>query len=237
VPEELLLLGDVTGSVKFEKIEKFAINRSDVIVSVTNAMIEHIRNKHGISVRTESVELPIYIPGPVASRITKDFSKNIIYCGGLQKWQQVEKMLGYVHRHHSRYRFTFLVPDPDELMGMYRSFYGEDFPGLVESADSHAVKAHYRDNSFGLVLREDIVVNRVACPTKLSEYLQNDIVPIVDFEEVGDFKRLGYRYVRYDSAEFPDEEAWRKMAEENRVVLGKLGDTYLAGVDALRKAI
>jgi len=237
VPEELLLLGDVTGSVKFEKIEKFAINRSDVIVSVTNAMIEHIRNKHGISVRTESVELPIYIPCPVASRITKDFSKNIIYCGGLQKWQQVEKMLGYVHRHHSRYRFTFLVPDPDELMGMYRSFYGEDFPGLVESADSHAVKAHYRDNSFGLVLREDIVVNRVACPTKLSEYLQNDIVPIVDFEEVGDFKRLGYRYVRYDSAEFPDEEAWRKMAEENRVVLGKLGDTYLAGVDALRKAI
>ena len=51
-------------------------------------------------------------------------------------------------------------------------------------------KCHY-----GFILREDIVVNRVACPTKLVEYLAMGVVPIVDSANIGDFRTMGMRSI------------------------------------------
>lgn len=45
------------------------------------------------------------------------------------------------------------------------------------------------------VLRDDILVNQVACPTKIVEYLNYGIKPIVLSEKIGDFKEYGYEYI------------------------------------------
>ena len=50
--------------------------------------------------------------------------------------------------------------------------------------------AHY-------LIQFDIVVNRVACPTKLVEYMFYGITPIVLSKEIDDYNELGYEYLDY----------------------------------------
>ena len=45
---------------------------------------------------------------------------------------------------------------------------------------------------YGFVLRDDIAVNNAACSTKLVEYMNYGIVPIVLSDIIGDFKEYGY---------------------------------------------
>uniref|UniRef100_UPI0040266C07 hypothetical protein n=1 Tax=Phocaeicola vulgatus TaxID=821 RepID=UPI0040266C07 len=57
---------------------------------------------------------------------------------------------------------------------------------------------YYLKNDCGVVLRKDNIVNRVACPTKLIDYLQYGLIPIVLSPHIGDFYNLGYKYIEHD---------------------------------------
>ena len=67
----------------------------------------------------------------------------------------------------------------------------------LENVDIRGVKAeelanYYKKAHYGFVLRDDIPVNNVACPTKLVEYMNYGIIPIVLSDEIGDFKDIGF---------------------------------------------
>lgn len=66
------------------------------------------------------------------------------------------------------------------------------------------------------VLRDDILVNQVACPTKIVEYLNYGIIPIVLSENIGDFKELGYEYLSIN--DFNHNVAKRKSLNNTEVV-------------------
>lgn len=234
VPEELLEYGYIEKAKKFGKIEKFAIKHSDTIIVVSNTLKNHILSKYGI-VDEKFILIPIF-SGEDSKNKEKRFSKKLIYCGGLQKWQQVGKMLKYVNEKSGNGEFTFLVPKPQALEQGYRHIYGAKFPGMILSVKPWEVDEWYDRNSFGLIFREDAVMNRVSCPTKLIEYLQNDIVPVVDSENIGDFKELGYRYVSYKD-DLPNESEWRSMVMTNRGVLQKLQSLSSEGSRQLRKVL
>jgi hypothetical protein len=225
VPEEILLLGDQALSAEFAAIEAVAVAQAHQLVSVTQAMTEHIAAKHSLPPDGRFIHLPTLQAGETGQPGRKDFTRRVVYCGGLQHWQQVKKMLRYV-----------LVPQPEQLKAQYRSMYQSEIPAEVTSATIPEVAACYAQSSFGLVFREAIPVNRVACPTKLLEYLQHDIVPIVDAECIGDFKMLGYRYVSCDE-ELPGEAQWRDMLTENRRVLSKIREVFQQGLARLKTAL
>jgi len=234
VPEELAMNGKNGETVLFEKVERFAVRRADVIVSVSHVLGRHIRKKHGVD-DGRIIVLPIF-SGLEAGTKGKVFSKRVIYCGGMQKWQQVGKMLEYVHTHKDHALFTFLVPDPEAVRSEYRAMYGEAFPGTVESVDPAGLADRYAEHSFGLVLREDILLNNVACPTKLVEYLQHGIVPIVDSENIGDFREFGYETVSYRD-DLPGESRHLEMTEVNRLVAQKFQDTTKHGIRMLKEFV
>lgn len=235
VPEEQLLLRTPRAAA-LAALEARTLARADVVVTVTDAMGAHLRAKHAIPPdATELIRLPIF---PSAERPADGprVARSVVYCGGLQPWQQIEKMLGWVHAHRHECTFTFLVPDPAALRRRYAELHGGELPGMVASATGEEVRAHYARAAFGLVLREDVVVNRVACPTKLVEYLQHDLVPIVDSEEIGDFRALGTLAVRLGEP-LPDEARRREMAVRNRRVLRELDAAFRSGADALRRSV
>jgi hypothetical protein len=237
VPEEFEMCGDYNNYKIFNSIEKFAVKKADVIVSVTNKMADHVIKKNGIINKKNIIVLPI-LPnkGKISNNLNMDNMNSIIYCGGLQKWQQVDKMLEYVNKNKNKNKFTFLVPDPEQLLSLYKDKYEEDFPGTVTSSPSEEVSEWYKKNSLGLVLREDIIVNNMACPTKLIEYFQNDILPIVDSENIGDFKDMGYRYISYKD-ELPSQNEWKKMILENKSVYVKIYDLFEANSKQLRRLL
>jgi hypothetical protein len=234
VPEEATLMGS-RHARRMARVEAKALPLADVIVSVTDAMNAHVRRKYALpSDAKEFIRLPIF-PRVAADRPAARHSRNVVYCGGLQAWQQVDRMFDYV-RAHPEASYTFLVPDPAELRRRYAARHAEEFPGVVASASSEEVRRHYARNAFGLVLREDIVVNRVACPTKLIEYLQHDLVPIVDSEEVGDFKALGMRAVGLTQP-LPEAPEWQEMVSRNREALARLDDAFRSGAAAVARAV
>lgn len=51
----------------------------------------------------------------------------------------------------------------------------------------------------GFVLRDEHILNSVANPTKLVEYMWCGIIPIVKYEDLGDYSDLGYEYIKYDN--------------------------------------
>lgn len=237
VPEEFKVLGDMEKYRRFDKIEGFALRNSDIIIGVTNRMIDYVIEKHKIKNKKNIIILPI-LPNKrrLEDEIAEKEINTVIYCGGLQKWQQVKKMLEYVNRHRHNLEFTFLVPEPQKVLDMYRDIYGEEFPGTVTSSPSGNVNEWYAKNSFGLILREDIIVNNVACPTKLIEYFQNDVLPIVDSENIGDFKDMGYKYVRYNN-NLPNDADWRKMIMCNRGIYVKIYDKFNISLEKLKNNI
>ncbi len=67
---------------------------------------------------------------------------------------------------------------------------------IIIDRKTHAeLKEIYTECHYGFILREDSIVNQVACPTKLVEYLAMGVVPIVDSNNIGDFKTMGMRFI------------------------------------------
>lgn len=237
VPEEFAFHGDAAGARTFNEVEQFAVGQAGVIVCVTNRMASHLQAKHALGPEKSLVVLPILAGLQPAKETTKPFAgPSVIYCGGLHKWQQVDKMLAFVHRHQGKMKFTFLVTEPEALLKQYRAKYEKAFPGLACSVAADEVKTWYRQQSFGLVLREDVVVNQVACPTKLIEYLQHDIVPIVDSPAIGDFLQFKYAYLGYQDA-LPQQDVWQQMVKRNKEALRQVYRLFAEGTASLRKAL
>ena len=69
---------------------------------------------------------------------------------------------------------------------------------IIESVSPEQLDGYYQKCHYGFILREDVLVNNVACPTKLVEYLYYGIVPIVLSPNIGDFEALNYDYIYYD---------------------------------------
>ena len=68
-------------------------------------------------------------------------------------------------------------------------------------------------------------MNRVACPTKLTEYILNGIIPILDYEDIGDLKALGIRFVSLGSfleGRLPDGAERPEIIRENLLAVGKM---------------
>ena len=101
-----------------------------------------------------------------------------------------------------------------------------NFPdGQVEviSVKPEELESYYEMANYGFILRDDILVNRVANPTKLAEYLQYGIVPIVKLVDIGDYARFKYEYISYQ--ELSNELAPRK-SQKNRDIYKEISLKY-----------
>lgn len=230
VPEEAALLGESGRVGMFESLEGEAASRSDVLIGVSRRLIDHVVEKHHVDPSPLGLVMPIVTD--VASDTAAEARSGAIYAGGFQPWQQMDKMFDFVHR-HAEVPVTFLTPDPERVRRDFRDRFGGDFPGTSSTARPEELGGWYRRHRFGLILREASLINQVACPTKLAEYLGYGLVPIVDSADIGDFPHLMYRFVRYADP-LPSPDAAEEMARANRAVFDQLQQANRASADALR---
>ena len=212
------------------------------IIVVSEAMRRHIENKYRQTIRGQFVTLPIFQEIRVID-IQKVYPNNkpvIVYAGGLQTWQQIPKMINAMSLTMDYAHYVFLCPQPMEFQKMLPENLINnpnleiDSKPFVEILDVY-FKCHY-----GFILREDIIVNNVACPTKLMEYLAMGVVPIVDCEDIGDFKTLGMQYVKLPDLlmkNLPAELERKRMVENNFGVYRKLQEQYEIGLTTLKKSV
>lgn len=244
VPEEYQMYGSEVGKRIGDELESFFYHHIDVIVVVNNAMKRHLIRKHG-NCNARFVVLPIFNIDVTKQYDSSDIAAHhndhravIVYAGGTQKWQNVELMHAIMDSTADQYDYKMFVPNPAEFNAMWKNRKAENV--IVDSKSPEELSREYMGCDYGFVLRDPVVVNQVACPTKIIEYIQYGIVPIMKTAEIGDFLELGMEFVDYQvcmDGNLPEEEIRRKMAEKNYAILHKLQDSYKTGISSLREEI
>lgn len=194
VPEEEALLGNPDRAAQFADVERRLVMKSQKLVVVSNALACHLRAKYPES-GCEFIRVPICEPLPPAPpRKAHSGKLRLVYCGSDHAWQNVPDMLRLAHAWRDRFDFH-LYSHRHAAIARYaadaRLAEGVKF-GAASKAELTGIYAH---SDLGFILRDDNIVNRVACPTKLYEYLHFGVVPIVRSPEIGDFIEYGYDFI------------------------------------------
>lgn len=225
VPEEHMLSGLRLKSRLYGLSEGSIIHRANVVIIVTRAMEQHFRKKYPKSnpqyVRYTILPHHLLNDGVADLLAETDEIVRIVYSGNTQKWQNIDLMISVIKRNLSkRIKYDILTGEP-EIMQKHLETAGLDKePNInVFNVSPGELKHYYKRAHYGFVLRDDINVNRVACPTKLVEYLYYGIIPVVKTSKIGDFDDLGYEYINYDSL---SAEITAKKSEKNHQLMKKL---------------
>ena len=241
VPEEFRYHNDFYNAVRFEDQERLAVKKSSFVVVVNEAMHLYLKQKYRETLRGNPVTFPMFPDFPVSSIVDKPYQEGkpiVVYAGGLHKWQQIPKMIDAIAKTAHSCVHRIYCPNPEEM----RAMLPEGLHGLVtvDSAAHGELFERYSQCHYGFILREDAVVNRVACPTKLVEYLGTGIVPIVDCDEIGDFKAMGMKYIRlqdFVAGKLPSESERNAMAASNLAIYEKIRTIRQNGANALYEAL
>lgn len=217
VPEEFRMHDDYYNAVKYERLEEYAFAHAGRVVVVSGVMQEYLKNKYRDHRAPIFVKFPMF-PSFVPYLGRKDNPKPVaVYAGGLHKWQQPEKTLRSMIASADACTSYFLSPDPEGAAEI-ASDIDPDNRVVFDSMSHDSLMKFYRRCDFGYILREDSVVNNVACPTKIVEYLANGIVPIIDSDQIGDFSALGMRSVSVEGFQagiLPGSDEIAEMAQFN----------------------
>lgn len=235
VPEEMDSAGHRLWSWVLSRVEKLAAARSSGLVFVTTQMRKHFVEKYPSAARVQSYVIPILSTGACQGGQKRD-PRLVIYSGGLQLWQNTSRMLEAVEKTRHLFDYVFLTKEKEDMIARLAM---REIAGVeVASVPRAEVFQYYERATYGFILRDDSVVNRVACPTKLVEYLCCGVIPIVLQPRIGDFEDAGYRFVLLDDFEMnrlPGPEELDEMRVQNRRVVERMKQRGMAELARLKE--
>jgi len=225
VPEELMMKNKKIHTLVAGFIERVLFKRVTVCIAVTNKMVTHYKKKYPLS----SCQFIVYaiLPSHLKRKVINDNDYvsdkiEIIYSGNTQIWQNIDLMLEAIKNNlDDKFRFTILTGEPNQIFKKLKEFQIDHNQLLVKSVKPNELEDYYRKSHYGFILRDDILVNQVACPTKIIEYLTYGIIPIVLSEKIGDFEDYGYEYIMLD--ELNNQLSLRK-SKKNLAVIQEIFD-------------
>jgi len=236
VPEEAQLTRHSLWSSTLSFVEKIVVKRSEALIFVTDSMRNHFKRKYSLGDDVRSYVIPILTRESHTARLSLKDPQLVIYAGGLQAWQRIDRMLDTVERTGNRFKYMFLTGDLDNLRQKLNR------RGItqvqVDSVPKARIFEYYERASLGFVLREDSLINRVACPTKLVEYMWSGVIPIVEQPFIGDFNENGYKYILLDdfvNGRLPGMAELDSMRENNRKIARELEKLSLSEFASMRK--
>jgi hypothetical protein len=233
VPEEEAFAGNVANSKIMNEVEKRVFKYCKNFVVVSEQMRKHFINKYNLKGSIKWIVLPIFDEHENHSEKSWK-TLSVVYAGGSQKWQRTDLIVESINKTYEKYNFKILTHQPEAFSDIISNAKKNV---LIKSVNPVQVGAYYKDSHMGFILRDDIPLNNVSCPTKLIEYLSNDIVPIVLSPSIGDFRVLGYSYIKLDDflARSISRQDLTKAMQANREVLLKLRQIVDQGRQALIK--
>ena len=222
---------------KFKDIEEFAFPIINTLVSVNTNMIDFYKEKY-TGIKTNFIHLPIF------NSDIKNFAKNnnknkltLIYSGGTQSWQKIDLLIDTIKKIADKYEIIILSPEIEK----FTKLLGELKQKVVlKSVLPENLDIEYQKADLGFILRDDIIVNRVACPTKIIDYLEYGIIPIILSPEIGDFNKMEYSYIHYEKlieGKIFDNNELEKMRKNNTKIIERLRNIQQDGKDKLLKLL
>jgi hypothetical protein len=223
VPEEEAMQENYEAERHYQQVELKIISKAFLVVTVSHAMTQHFLKKYPGLKSSKFQELVIKPESFSMNEIVfDDFADadelpvKVVYAGGFQSWQNVPAMLQLAEESSSFAEFTICSANYEQIL---QSVKERKLSNVSLRFAPHAkIVEIYQLNHFGLILRDDSAVNRVASPTKLFEYISTGLVPIVRNPHLGDAMFYGYAYVLeadFRDGFLPDRVSRRSMVENN----------------------
>lgn len=206
VPEECTMMNCRFKSYMYGWLERNAVKKATLLVHVSENMLKYFELKYKLKLSGRSLVLPIFDPLDSEGKIkSKPPGVVVVYAGGDQVWQNVRIMMETVRRCHAEgnkfgisFKFFFPLSSVKRIRESYADVF--DLPEVsIGSASKREVVSQLASAHYGFILRDDSVVNNVACPTKVVEYISLGVVPVVISENIGDFSLMGYSFIFLDS--------------------------------------
>jgi hypothetical protein len=236
-PEEMAMARRLFVKLRYDFIESCVVKRSKVLICVTDSMRQHFLKKYGVT-RARYLVAPIspVMPSDEESLVGKD-PQQVVYSGGAQVWQCVDEMMQAAAKMQSKMQLRVLTHQTDEFSKKAKTY---GVQASILSVPKSEIARHYASATYGFLLRDDNPVNRVACPTKMIEYMYYGIIPIVKLVEIGDFDSTNYSYVTVDdiiSGRIPDGPKLEEMRQRNRKAVRDLTANAERMISGLRNEI
>jgi hypothetical protein len=215
-PEELSYSNKAFLSFIFGFFERLAFKRCDVFIHVSQQMIKHFNAKYP-GLDPVNLYVPIFSASInvdeklVLQRQANEARKELqifddkpvfLYSGGIQAWQKSELVVDFSKSALDAGARVIILSMQKEYFKTALVNYKNNSNLLIASVKPEELSKYYLAANFGIMFRDDHVLNEVASPTKLSEYLFYGMVPILTSIKVGDFVPLGIEHSTLNSFSF-----------------------------------
>lgn len=201
--------------------EEKALKSTSAILAASNALIELLRERHGIPVPiagaapcgVDPERFSNALENRVRIRNELGLNEKIVFCylGGLQKWQNIDETIDLFRRikdiENKAYLLIFTNSDSSALQRQLSDL-GISFENYnVMALSSTQVPIYLPAADFGFLLRSDSPVNSVASPTKFGEYLCAGLSVITtpfagDAAQIFAQSNCGYLFEENDQSNF-----------------------------------
>lgn len=182
------------------KIDKFVMKRSKAIFFVSNFMKEYYEKLCNIDFSKKSFVMPCFNESLDENIFfnKKYEQKTFAYVGSLAKWQCFEETVILYKSIENRCEktqllvLTFEKEKAEKILSKYKI---KNY--IVKTVNKEEVKSELKNVVYGFVIRDNVIVNKVATPTKLSSYLAAGVIPVfssclVDFSKISKKYNIGY---------------------------------------------
>lgn len=165
-------------------IEKYVLKKSDLVFFVSSTMLEHYEEKYGINVHNKCVIIPCFNDTEIYpdsfDKKTSGEETEFVYVGGIQEWQCFDETIKIYQRIEEQLdrkcKLSVYTNETEKAQKMINGFHINHY--TVEFVAPEELHSKIQSANYGFILRRDVIVNRVATPTKLSNYIANGIIPI-----------------------------------------------------------
>jgi hypothetical protein len=234
-PEEELLNGNLQTSNILSKVESEIVNSCDLLIVVSNAMSNHLRNKNLSPRKTYKVSISAaFFPQNRNAVLGRLREIDYIYAGGVQPWQNLDMVINFLD-HNIEYSAVIATNSPGNRI--FKSLRKSIKIGSFEGAELSQL---YLRSHLGFALRDDSLVNQVASPTKILEYICHGVIPVLKNSKIGDLENMGIRYIDFEKMRNKvtfDLNSFTEMREHNFNLAIIHHSTLITEMMELRKLI
>jgi glycosyltransferase involved in cell wall biosynthesis len=115
----------------------------------------------------------------------------IVFCysGGLGKWQKIDsiiKLFAQISKKHSQSRFFFITQHKENLEKLLIDSKIQLNRYLIISCEHSNLSEYLSSCDIGVIMRDDTIVNNVASPVKIAEYLSCGL-PVILTTGIGNY--------------------------------------------------
>ncbi len=202
--EEEILKGNwnrLSYKVKFFSfIEKLIVKYSNQIIVVSNSFKKHILANynflginHKISVIPNGTKILLNnknLPSNFSDRIT------CVYSGSSASWQKIESVFEFfviAKKKFSNISFKIITYEIETFKEKAKKYLSLEPNILIANVPTHKVKDELSKCNFGILIRDNNIINNVASPLKFAEYLAAGL-PVIVSENVGDTEEIINKY-------------------------------------------